>query len=140
MFLLGSGYYRQWLYIVLEYSRSPSPHKMINHHVDCEHCVLDYLYSVNIDRQAARCSPVNKRFWLEKMLSKPFHLKHALWGIIYPDKKAHQNPPMANALFCSNSKWPPSRQAGNTNESNFTTNQFRNSYEVSFTTNLVMVL
>ena len=26
--------YSQWLYIVLEHSRSPSPHKMISHHVD----------------------------------------------------------------------------------------------------------
>ena len=37
----------QWLYIVLEHSRSPSPHKMISHHVDCEHCVLDYLVFSN---------------------------------------------------------------------------------------------
>ena len=33
------------------------------------------------------------------MLSKPFHLKHALLGTIYPDMKAHQNPPMANTFF-----------------------------------------
>ena len=26
--------YGQWLYIVLEHSTSPSPHKMISHHVD----------------------------------------------------------------------------------------------------------
>ena len=32
--------YSQWLYIVLEHSRSPSPHKMISHHTII---VLDYL-------------------------------------------------------------------------------------------------
>ena len=26
--------YSQWLYTVLEHSRSPSPHKMISHHID----------------------------------------------------------------------------------------------------------
>ena len=31
--------YSQWLYIVLEHSRSPSPHKMISHHIDV-HCAL----------------------------------------------------------------------------------------------------
>ena len=35
--------YRQWFYIVLEHSRSPSPHKIISHHVDCEHCVSGLL-------------------------------------------------------------------------------------------------
>ena len=35
----------------------------------------------------------------KKMLSKPFHMEYVLWGTIYPDKEAHQNPPMANAVF-----------------------------------------
>ena len=43
LYIVSGFIYRQWLYIVLEDSRSPSPHKTISHHVDCEHCVLDYL-------------------------------------------------------------------------------------------------